>query len=102
MNPFEVIKIIVLGIILIVILYVIAEKIMNHNDTSNREEEFVIIHSYFNIKNAMMCINCETVFSRQNNKQCPACGSESGYQLHLAVKSDIERQNTVMKGVIYQ
>ena len=66
-----------------------------------RNEDIVPIpvepKSYFSITKAVLCIDCETVFSREVHKSCPVCAGHSAYIIGLALKTNDPREYYKMK-----
>jgi hypothetical protein len=42
---------------------------------------------YFFLKQAVLCSQCECIFSYKEFRQCPACGTTNNFYVNLALKS---------------
>ncbi len=100
-NMTEILANILLGSLVICVLYKMYQSLCGVFHPT-KPEEVIIVHSHFNIKNAVMCVNCETVFSRKSYKNCPDCTSDQTYIVGLALKTNEVCEHIKMKGVTLQ
>lgn len=74
-------------------------------NSHNINNPVIVFNSYFNIKHAILCVDCETVFSRKAYQQCPRCGSKSLFTINYTFETEPIWNHTKPKkkeGVILQ
>ena len=57
------------------VLWSIMKSAKNQYKSEN-EEEIVYENKYFYLSQAILCTNCDCIFSRKDYKKCPSCGKE--------------------------
>ena len=50
-------------------------------------EDMLYEKKYFFLKQAVLCSQCECIFSYKEFRQCPACGTSNNFYVNLALKS---------------
>jgi len=51
------------------------------------EDKYIFAVNHFPLKEAALCVQCETVFSQRFHVMCPECGSSSVYIVNLAFQN---------------
>ena len=57
----------------------------------------IVINSYFKIKQAVLCINCDTIFSREAYTQCPRCASKCLFAVTCTFEKEPIWKHTIQK-----
>jgi hypothetical protein len=74
------------------------------------EPAIFTMYSYFPLNEAVLCAECENVYSQKQHRQCPSCTSDVQYPIRLGLYSEEQRElinpeykkNNNMKGVTIQ
>ena len=61
-------------------------------DSKFMEQEFYF-RLYFPINEAMICVECDCVFSKEDFQSCPSCGNEQNIQLSCALDPLMQYQH---------
>jgi len=86
-------------ILLIFLMYVVNYTYHNVKNGKKEEEIMCMDNAYFKLKDAALCIQCETIFSRENFKQCPGCGSEAIFVVNMALQTDAQLEKSAIAKV---
>jgi hypothetical protein len=88
--------------IILILLLMVWAVYMTVYHFYKKPDEKILIHSYFNVREAALCVQCETIFCRRVYKQCPACASESVYIVGTAFKTNDVHPHVKKQGEMIQ
>jgi RNA polymerase subunit RPABC4/transcription elongation factor Spt4 len=68
------------------------------------KDQPVEVKRYFYLKETVLCVQCDCVFSNKDYAQCPACGNTSTYyHINLALLPESGKSTSLkLKGVTVQ
>ena len=61
-----------------------------------KELPSIEVKKYFYLSQAVLCSNCDCVFSYKDYKQCPSCGNSNNYYINLTLES-IDQKGATMQ-----
>jgi hypothetical protein len=72
------------------------------NSIFNKRNNNTLTYYHFNVREAALCVQCETIFCRRMYKQCPSCANESIYIIGTAFKTNdvcphVKKQGEMMQ-----
>jgi RNA polymerase subunit RPABC4/transcription elongation factor Spt4 len=95
---------IVFNLFLLIAGILMVQTVLKEQRRRKIKEQPVEVKRYFYLKETVLCVQCDCVFSNKDYNQCPACGNTSTYyHINFALLSEESKSNSLkLKGVTIQ